>query len=282
MNNMRNLRIKMYYYNDSKCNDVVLSLIDDKSKIVWSIGSTGNNQFEGFRNKITIGMHPELLVLGNKERLYFTIPNLQPRTFISLANNLNPSLGYYEKPTEESCGRGISYLSNIRNWKKSGYMLQEEIDCLTEIPGHKSDVRIWIALCSDKNFWISPSCIIRVCRSQLSLDTKTRITNISAADKTLTQLDYENNDKYYQLCLPVCQLFINKLQNRINHKRLDNLWTILGLDIIIDKNNNNAYIIEVNTMPQFEHKTNEIFFNTYTRWINSLLLHINDQHEILK
>jgi hypothetical protein len=263
----------MYYYSDAKYNPVISSLIDDSSKIIWTVGCRDNKQFEGFKNKITIGIHPELLVLGNKERLYSIIPHLQPRTFISSASNLNNLSGYYEKPPMESGGRGISYLTNISEWHHNGYLLQEEINGITRINGHKSDIRIWIALCSNKQYWISPSCIVRVSREPLSFEISTRITNMSAANMNLPQLDYEDNNDFYIPSLHVCEAFINIITTHINNTNKDNLWTILGLDIIFDQNGQ-GYILEVNTMPRFEQSSNEKFFNVYRGWMNSLLNHV--------
>lgn len=281
----------MQVLDDSRINPVVESLHHDNAKIIWAMGSKNRVSTVGHSTRPVIGLNTEIMVLGDKERLYAFVPHLQPLTFLGKPPTnpdhpyLKDSCGYYEKPATGSCGRGIVYHPPgtflIDQWENPGYILQQEVPCTLK-DGYKFDIRLWVALCESKKFWIAPSAMARVC---LFKDTSmsAHITNLSYCSSTSSssvetiRQDFEESGKIYKKAKRCAKLFCTILQKRIDTTVLKRpfLWTLVGMDIAVDRFSGLPWLLEINTAPTFDGDHHSPWFVLYRKWLCSLLEHIH-------
>lgn len=272
----------MYYVDGARWNNVVSNFINDTTKVLWACGSSNDIATHGHPKYITIGIDRELMVFGNKERLNAFVLDMQPQTWIEkMEYNVpyNAVCGFYEKPLAGSLGRDVSFIDrehiHRKGWKKERYLLQVAIEpSYTEVPNHKSDVRIWLMVSAHKPHWVSPSCIVRVCRKMYDGTTDSMVTNIARAEEAYPSLDYESTSVFYNVAKFVAEEFARRVQVRLAHSNRTNLWTILGLDVVLD-DERKGWLLDVNTLPGFDQHEGTVLFGVYKKWMSCLLKHIH-------
>ena len=179
---------------------------------------------------------------------------------------------WFLKPSNGYGGTGIEVLDKIEDYKKyvksnRKYIVQKEI-IPKLINGRKFDLRMYMVIVFQRGinyFFLNQNGFTRICNApytQGKRDKKSNITNVCFGVDTM---DIESLRKNYLLingldfyseAMPrinqMMTLVATEINNDFHHKTTG--FTFIGLDIILDQDNN-PYILELNNKVGF--KTNK-------------------------
>lgn len=190
----------------------------------------------------------------------FLTPLFRKDTFFKMVGHKNyypqptPNCRYYIKPNDGSCGKGIKIVETTEvndylNKLSNNYTICPEICCplLTDINGlsYKYDFRIWIGICSNLDYFICPTFILRVSNIPFDINkTDGSLTNTSLYSE---QFDYENVELYSKANIIVKDILSNMSNNiKSQFDKLDIMLT--GWDFIMSESNE-LFVLEVNCSP---------------------------------
>lgn len=173
---------------------------------------------------------------------------------------------WVEKKVGSSCGKDIQIIKFDYDhaWGRTGYIIQKYIIDPKLIDGYKFDIRIMVALRSNKTFYVHQDGIIRLSVEKYdtnNFDETKHLTNLSISRKYKNDINIrmlsglQKYKEYMEKINSIChETFHNFFL--INNSTYENSYCILGLDFIIDSTEN-IFLLECNSKPHFgkEHKS---------------------------
>ena len=165
------------------------------------------------------------------------------------------------KPQNGSCGKGIfikpytEMLEYIQKEKINNYIVQEYIESKL-IRGKKFDLRIYVFLNSNGDFFISEHGFLRLAQKKYDskkTDISIHLTNTSIAkDKAeiISFYSWNEKDKYLEKIKIVIEDIIRKYNKKYKSKE-EKSFHLLGFDLMIDKKDN-IRMIEINKRPSMK------------------------------
>ena len=251
---------------------------EDKSDFSWDINP------KNYDSKVQHYFMNTVSFIDNK-KVFFELliknncNSIIPNTFFD-PDNLEDNKNYFLKYAGNNGGKqvhlfnDISQLRDYINNNKSPYIIQEEVDNMLLIDGKKFVLRNWIVIINGK-FYLSVNgcCIVHEIKyDKNNLDRKRHIDHdISKIGYTYyNEMDFYKDtfEKVLKLTQEICDIILKRLNFR------DNCFQVLGLDIIFD-NNNNPYLIEVNSWPNMSVPFGNyklILEEFFTNFLNDIIL----------
>lgn len=199
------------------------------------------------------------------------IPLFRKDTFFNMVGTEKyypqPTLNcrYYIKPNDGSCGKGIQITYDIPLPIEGYTICPEVISPLMKIDGKgfKYDYRVWVGICSNLEYFICQTLILRRSNIPFSLDsTFGSLTNTALyAD----QFDHQNIELYNKINLIVK----NVLDHLSPSTDEEHNIMLTGWDFI-ENESNELFVLEVNCNPAINIQHQQIM----TEFLNSI--HIID------
>lgn len=261
-------------------NNSFFSKISDNPDFEWNIHTKNDDKLlQHYKmsnvaiidNKYSIS---KLLISNN-------LINLIPKTYLNIneLSNFNDN-NYFLKYAGNNGGKNVFIYNNkieldnhiLTDNRK--YIIQEEVQNMYLLNGHKFVLRNWLVLINN-NFYLSKDgcCIIHEKEySKNNLDRKVHI------EHDISKIKYENF-----ISLPTYNNLFKNVLNNITHiskviknniNLKTNCYQVFGLDYIFD-NNFNSYLIEINSWPNMSvpyGKYKDILNNFFSNFIEELVL----------
>lgn len=190
---------------------------------------------------------------------------------------IDKSKMYILKPESDSCGHGIkikSYqdmIEYVRQKNLSKHIVQEYIEPKL-IFGYKFDLRIYVFMTNNGEFFVSKHGIMRLAYNKYESDTtslKTHLTNTSLDSKNSKIKSFSKWSEHSKYFSKIEDIVKDLVKNRMIFTSDYNGIHIFGFDIMIDKNDN-LRLIEVNKHPSY-YSINSIAKNIKTNMIMDYL-----------
>jgi len=238
----------------SENNSLKISSLENKTDFVWNINP------KTIDHKLQHYPQASVAFIDNKKSFYQllkenNITNGVPKTYFHVdeleeASNKN----YFLKYAGNNGGKQVHMYNNITDIKNHvlndnrPYIIQEEIENMILIDKKKFVIRNWVVIINTEFYLTSNGC----CIIHLNNYDKTNLDRMSHIEHDISKIGYQryNKTSFYRNSFEKLQHILKEMCNTITNKLSfkDNCFQVLGLDIILD-DNNDPYVIEINSWP---------------------------------
>ena len=264
----------------SQNNSFKRSSVNNKTDFAWNINP------KTIDHKLQHYPQSAVSFIDNKKIFYQILKENNitkgvPKTYFHVDELENTSnKNYFLKYAGNNGGKQVHIYNNINDIKNHvlkdnrPYIIQEEIENMRLIDKKKVVLRIWIVII-DNEFYLTTNGCCALHLNNYDKNNLDRMAHVEHDNSKIKHQHYNKTDFYknsFEKLQKVLKEMCNVIKKEISFK--DNCFQVLGLDVILD-DNNDPYIIEINSwpcmnMPWGEYKIllNEFF----TRFLNDIVI----------
>jgi hypothetical protein len=292
-----------YYYKDKKWHNNNNTYTYECGNPIFNNIISQNHSFEksSVNNKTDFvwNINPKLIVhklqhypqssvafIDNKKSFYqllkeYNITKGVPKTYFHV-NELEDTSNknYFLKYAGNNGGKQVHIYNNITDIKNhiitdnTPYIIQEEIENMLLIDKKKFVIRIWMVIINNEFYLTTNGC----CIIHLNNYDKNNLDRMTHIEHDISKIGYQHYKKtsFYKNSFEKLQKVVKEMCNVITNKLSfkDNCFQILGLDVILD-DNNDPYIIEINSWPcmNVQYGEYKVLLNDFfTRFLNDIVI----------